>query len=397
MRKLFEDFIDDIESKDLEVQSEDLGDMRPEAYQYMFFMPVDYLDLCDLKPIDKTMQRYLYIVERVLDNNRSIIDYSVPVYVTRSVWLSDFDRLLHVKQKEEYPENDFRHHANDHNTTLAFYANCDFRTVESFEQFVESMEVIYPTKCRPQLYYMKTDDPEHELYYPRSIFYKKRKFKQQDINKTVYAAQVANEIGQVAPIVKKSFDYVHQQVYEIAGLNPGQIIINHAIKQTDIEQKQSLTIPKKLKEMLIGSTVNPDVLTPDKEKEHSMKWKTIWMDVKTPKFSSTNLNLLNEKNNDIVNYVRNMITEGRAVIHDVAIKCYNANLDWMMIYYLGPIYYQADESWYECVMLGECQVSEDEITLTFEKVFSDELMKDKKFAEMADDLMYALFDKANSY
>ena len=71
---------------------------------------------------------------------------------------------------------------------------------------------------------------------------------------------------------------MHQQVYEIAGLNPGQIIINHAIKQTDIEQKQSLTIPKKLKEMLIGSTVNPDVLTPDKEKEHSMKWKTIWMD-----------------------------------------------------------------------------------------------------------------------
>ena len=39
-----------------------------------------------------------------------------------------------------------------------------------------------------------------------------------------------------------------------------------------------------------------------------------------------------------------------AVIHDVAIKCYNANLDWMMIYYLGPIYYQADESW--SVMLG---------------------------------------------
>ena len=64
---------------------------------------------------------------------------------------------------------------------------------------------------------------------------------------------------------------------------------------------------KKLKEMLIGSTVNPDVLTPDKEKEHSMKWKTIWMDVKTPKFSSTNLNLLNEKNNDIVNYVASLV------------------------------------------------------------------------------------------
>ena len=77
MRKLFEDFIDDIESKDLEVQSVELGEMRPEAYQYMFFMPVDYLDLCDLKPIDKTMQRYLYIVERVLDNNRSIIQHSL--------------------------------------------------------------------------------------------------------------------------------------------------------------------------------------------------------------------------------------------------------------------------------------------------------------------------------
>ena len=31
MRKLFEDFIDDIESKDLEMQSDELGEMRPEA------------------------------------------------------------------------------------------------------------------------------------------------------------------------------------------------------------------------------------------------------------------------------------------------------------------------------------------------------------------------------
>ena len=103
MKKLFEDFIDDIESKDLEVQSEDLGDMRPESYQYMFVMPVDYLDFVDMKDIGKTLQRYLRIVERVLDSNRTITDYSVPVYITRSPYISEFDRLLIVKPREEYP------------------------------------------------------------------------------------------------------------------------------------------------------------------------------------------------------------------------------------------------------------------------------------------------------
>lgn len=102
MKRIFEDFLDDVESNDLELQSDDLGDLRPESYQYMFVMPVDYLDICDMKPIDKTLQRYLRIVERVLDNNRCIIDYSVPVYVTRSPYISDFERLLHVKPREEY-------------------------------------------------------------------------------------------------------------------------------------------------------------------------------------------------------------------------------------------------------------------------------------------------------
>lgn len=132
MKRIFEDFLDDVESNDLKLQSDDLGDMRPESYQYMFVMPVDYLDICDMKPIDKTLQRYLRIVERVLYNNRCIIDYSVPVYVTRSPYISDFERLLHVKPREEYQQNDIRYHANDYNTTLAFYANCNFRTVQSF-------------------------------------------------------------------------------------------------------------------------------------------------------------------------------------------------------------------------------------------------------------------------
>ena len=218
-----------------------------------------------------------------------------------------------------------------------------------------------------------------------------------ELSKIVYATQVANDIMHIASIVEQPFEIIHYKVYEIAGLNAGSIIINHALKQTDIDKRQSLIIPKKMKELIVGSTVNPDVLKPDAAKEHSMKWQMIWMKVTEPYLPSTTLHNLNEQRNKPVEHTRKMITDGKAVIRDVVIKCFNANLDWLMAYYLGPVYYEPDNLWVECVMIGQCQVSEDEITLTFKKTFSDELMKDKKFAEMADDLMYALFDKANSY
>lgn len=148
--------------------------------------------------------------------------------------------------------------------------------------------------------------------------------------------------------------------------------------------------------MIIGSAVNPDVLVENKGNEHSMKWKVYMSEVKMPSLMYFQENLIKSPNKAI-EPIQKMIADKRAIIRDVAIKCYSANLDWMMMFYLGLVQYSGDGQWYECILIGDCQVSEDEITLTFKKAFSDELMKDKKFAEMADDLMYALFDKANSY
>lgn len=32
MKRIFEDFLDDVDSNDLKLQSDDMGDMRPESY-----------------------------------------------------------------------------------------------------------------------------------------------------------------------------------------------------------------------------------------------------------------------------------------------------------------------------------------------------------------------------
>ena len=200
-------------------------------------------------------------------------------------------------------------------------------------------------------------------------------------------------------IMDMPYPEFHDKLYEMTGINIANKVMNTSftrfMSQQTSEAKKNVTVKKDFKNMIVGTALNPDMLEDDPKGVHTAKWKAYTV-------NATNLNIFGAVGEELKTdtsvtgeEIKRLLRENKLIIKDVVIKTYNANLDWAFGFYVGPVYNDFNDYWSETVLIGDCQISYDEIDATCNKIFSDNLIKSNEFQDYCQELIDKLFAIAN--
>ena len=214
-----------------------------------------------------------------------------------------------------------------------------------------------------------------------------------------YALRVAMMSDGLMRIMNIPYPVFHDRLYEMTGVNIAQKMMNNAftrfINEQSVQSRKNVSLNKNFKNMFIGTPVNPDIIEENKKGVHSAKWLVYTT-------NATNFNILGEVGSNLsketsttLHAIRELIKENKLIIKDVSLKTYNANLDWAFVIYATPVYNDSHDFWNEVVLIGDCQISYDEIDETCNKLFSDNLLKNNEFQDYIQELIEKLFSIAN--
>ena len=401
MKRLFEDFIDNVDSQDIVKQSE--TEKRTTNWDtYETWFSIEIRNVSYEAELDIKLQRLARKIEAVLNMCKDVTRHSaVTFYTSNEKYIEAGSPLIEIYKAKINPSNifdvTFFDNLVNHSLCIRFAADTRFRSVETFLRFaavIQKYSVRLPGQdsIYPLYFAVKQLDGRrmHGNVADAPAFFKIINDNKLKHSSKEYIYLVCRNLQSLQYIIKKPFEKILDEYYTLADYNPEYMMLNAAInnwlKAYHHNQKKPVKLTNEFKEYVTSHPVKIDV---EGIPVTTFDYSLIYLD---------NPNIVDKRGflRDSYGMIQKMLKQGMMIPRDVMIKTFDENICYTCCLIFEPYDYEGNGRYKQLCVLWHGDIrydkNPDEFCFTYGKKTGD----DDELDAVVDETVMQLFENANS-